>query len=338
MNPTLALWAGCPQGGLWRRAFQLYNKLAFPKADAESRMTAEARPQELGVDDRSPMETLPYWARATNPIVRRHLGLYWRTLPPEFEPIAYITAFWVVALLVGIVLPFVIDLATTMIVVSILVIPIGIVFYLRALFSIAANSAAVMADEIRNNTMQLLMSTPMSLDQIFLGKVAASIWRKMDDLMMIVQGAALFGPPLIIMHYASLFPLRESGALTYILIIAMSLVSLVRLVLEPVMFGMIGVGIGTFVPFRSIAMTSSAAVVGFYFLLMYMLQQLNLGFLDVALEAAAEATELTAALANTQLLLGISLTVLIELLLPVVIPYLLIRFIMRVAGRHIQAN
>ena len=63
-----------------------------------------------------------------------------------------------------------------------------------------------MADEIRNNTMQLLMSTPMSLDQIFLGKVAAALWRKMDDLVLIVQGAAIFGPPLIIMHYAGHLP------------------------------------------------------------------------------------------------------------------------------------
>ena len=175
-------------------------------------MTAkDMRLDDIDIDDRSPMETLPYWARATNPIVRRHLGLYWRTLPPEFEPILYITGFWVAALLAGIVLPFITDLATTVIVVSILVIPVGMLFYLRALFSIAANSAAAMSDEIRSNTMQLLMSTPMSLDQIFLGKAAAAIWRKMDDLVMIVHGAALFGPPLMIMHYASLFPLRDSG-------------------------------------------------------------------------------------------------------------------------------
>ena len=142
-------------------------------------MAANAKPQNLiDVDDRSPMDTLPYWARATNPIVRRHLGLYWRTLPPEFEPIFYTSGFWVLALLAGIVFPFVTDLATTVIVVSVLVIPVGIIFYLRALFSIAANSAAAMADEIRNNTMQLLMSTPMSLEQIFLGKVASAIWRK----------------------------------------------------------------------------------------------------------------------------------------------------------------
>ena len=45
------------------------------------------RADPIPVDERSPMHSLPYWARATNPIVRRHLGLYWRTLPPEFEPI-----------------------------------------------------------------------------------------------------------------------------------------------------------------------------------------------------------------------------------------------------------
>ena len=295
-------------------------------------MTAQnASLDDIKVDDRSPMETLPYWARATNPIVRRHLGLYWRTLPPEFEPILHITGFWIAALLAGIALPFITDLATTVIVVSILVIPIGMLFYLRALFSIAANSAAAMSDEIRSNTMQLLMSTPMSLDQIFLGKAAAAIWRKMDDLVMIVQGAALFGPPLMIMHYASLFPLRDSGILPYLLIVALSLVSLARLVLEPVMFGIVGVGIGAFVPFRSAAMTSSVAFVGFYFLLMVMLQRLGLQFLQTALEV--ESAGLTPALAAS-----LSLLALTELLLPVALPYLLIRLIMRVVGRYIQEN
>ena len=299
-------------------------------------MTANVTPPDAALDgsqtdDRSPMAALPYWARATNPIVRRHLGLYWRTLPPEFEPILHITGLWIAVLLLGIVLPFITDLATTLIVVSILVIPFGMLFYLRALLSIAANSAAAMSDEIRSNTMQLLMATPMSLDQIFLGKAAAAIWRKMDDLIMIVHGAALFGPPLIIMHYASLLPLRDSGILTYILIIAMSLVSLARLILEPVMFGIIGVGIGAFVPYRSAAMTASATTVGFYFLLMVMLQRLSLSVLQAALEV--ESAGLTARLAAS-----LSLTMLTELLLPVALPCLLIRFIMRAVGRQMQAN
>ncbi len=284
------------------------------------------------------MENLPYWARATNPIVRRHLGLYWRTLPPEFEPIFYICGFWLVTLLLGIFFPFITDLATTVIVVSVLVIPVGMIFYLRALFSVAANSAAVMADEIRNNTMQLLMSTPMSLDQIFLGKVAAALWRKMDDFILIVQGAAIFGPPLIIMHYAGLFPLRESGLVTYLLIIAMTLVSMLRLVLEPVMFGMVGVGIGAFVPFRSIAMTSSVAFVAFYFLLMIMLQRLNLDFLTAALDAAQGATELSLDVANLRLALAIGATVLVELLLPLLVPIGLIRLLIGLLTRQLRAG
>lgn len=300
-------------------------------------MTANVKPQDLiEIDERSPMETLPYWARATNPIVRRHLGLYWRTLPPELEPMIYICGFWLAALLLGIFFPFVTDLATTVIVVSVLVIPVGIIFYLRALFSIAANSAAVMADEIRNNTMQLLMSTPMSLEQIFLGKVASAIWRKMDDLVLIVQGAAIFGPPLIIMHYAGLLPLRESGPATYLLIIAMTVTALLRLILEPLMFGMVGVGIGAVLPFRSIAITSSVAWVAFYFLLINMLQQLNLEALTAALDAAREASELAADAARMRALLALGLTVLVELVLPVALPYGLIRLVSGLMSRQMR--
>ena len=296
-------------------------------------MSADARSTKRAIDrirgdDRSPMENLPYWARATNPIVRRHLGLYWRTLPPEFEPIFYICGFWLGALLLGIFLPFVTDLATTAIVVSVLVIPVGMIFYIRALFSIAAHSASAMSEEIRNNTMQLLMSTPMSLEQIFLGKAASAIWRKMDDLMLIAQGAALFGPPLIIMHYAGFFPLRESGGLTYGLIIAMTVVSVLRLVLEPIMFGMVGVLIGAFIPFRSIAMSSSVAFVAFYFLLMIMLQQLNLRSLTAALEGAG----------GLDIALALGMTVFIELLLPLLIPLGLIRLVIGTLTRQLRAN
>ena len=291
-------------------------------------MTANARvraPEPIEVE-RSAMQSLPYWARATNPIVRRHLGLYWRTLPPEFEPILYISGFWVVLLLAGIVFPFLTDLATTVIVVSVLVIPVGAIFYVRALISIAGNSAAVMADELRNNTMLLLMSTPMSLDQIFLGKVASAIWRKMEDLVLIVQAAAVFGPPLIIMHYAGLFPLRESGLASYILIIAMTVTTLLRLVLEPLMFGMVGVGIGAFVPIRSIAITASVAWVGFYLLLINMLQQLNLRLLEAALAA------------ENGLAAAFLLSAAVELALPLALPYALIRLVSALLSRQLRAG
>ena len=293
---------------------------------------------DIEVDDRSPMDTLPYWARATNPIVRRHLGLYWRTLPPEFEPILYITGGWIGALLIGIILPFVTDLATMLIVVSVMVIPLTMIFYVYALFSIAANSAATMSDEIRNKTMHLLMATPMSLDQILLGKVAAAIWRKMDDLILIVQGAAFFGPPLIIMHYAGLFPLFESGIVGYPLIIGMILVALARLILEPVMFGMIGVGIGAFVPYRSTAMSVSVALVAFYFLLMYMLSQLGSQSVVAALEALGQATDLTLSAANLRLAGALALMIGTDFVLPLLLPYGVIRLMIRIVGQRVQAG
>lgn len=293
---------------------------------------------DIEVDDRSPMDTLPYWARATNPIVRRHLGLYWRTLPPQFEPIMYMTGTWISLLLVGIVLPFVTDLATTMIVVSVLVVPIAMVFYVHAMLTVAANSSSAMSDEMRNNTMPLLMSTPMSLDQILLGKVAAAIWRRMDDLVLIVQAAAIFGPPLIIMHFAGLFPLRDSGLLSYVLIIGMIIVSLLRLVLEPVMFGMIGVGIGAFVPYRSTAMTSSVAMVGFYFLLMFMIHQLGVQTIASALEAVEQATELTIDIANMRLLGAMGFIFVTDFVLPLLVPYAMIRLVIRVCRHQIQGS
>jgi hypothetical protein len=295
------------------------------------------RLDDIEIDDRSPMDTLPYWARATNPIVRLHLGLYWRTLPPEIEPILYITGGWVIALLMGIILPFITDLATMLIVVSVMVIPLAMLFYVRALFSIAAKSAATMSDEMRNKTMHLLMATPMSLDQILLGKVAAAIWRNMDDLILIVQGAALFGPPLIIMHYASLFPLFEFGIVSYPLIIGMLLVALGRLILEPVMFGMIGVGIGAFVPYRSTAMTASVALVAFYFLLMYMVHQLGSQSMVAALEAVEQATELTLSAANLRLVGALALMIATDFVLPLLLPYALIRLVIRIVGQKVQS-
>ena len=160
----------------------------------------------------------------------------------------------------------------------------------------------------------------------------------MDDLILIVQGAAIFGPPLIIMHYAGLFPLRESGPATYLLIIAMTITALLRLVLEPLMVGMVGVGIGAFVPFRAIAITSSLAWVAFYFILINMLQQLNLQNMSAALDLAREASETAMAAANMRVALALAATIVIELALPVLLPYGLIRLVSTLLARQMRAN
>ena len=104
------------------------------------------------------------------------------------------------------------------------------------------------------------------------------------------------------------------------------------------MFGMVGVGIGAFVPFRSIAITSSVAWVAFYFLLINMLQHLNLQNLTASLELAREASELAAQAANMRAALALGLTVLIELVLPLALPYALIRLVSGLLQRQMRAS
>ena len=293
---------------------------------------------EEEIDDRNPMDSMPYWARATNPIVRLHLGLYWRTLPPQIMPILQITAIWIIIFVVASPFPFMMDMATTIIVVSILVIPLTVVFYVRAMFVVAADSAAVMSDEIRNKTMPLLMATPMSLEQIFLGKVAAAIWRRMDDLTLITQSAAIFGPPLIIMHFAGLFPMQDWGLMSYALIIGMTIISLVRLVVEPLMFGIIAVTIGAFIPYRSTAITSSVVIVAFYYLLIFMLHQLNIAEVQLAIEAVQVASPANLSVANANLAWNILVLVMIDFVLPIALPLLIIKGLMRYTANSIQAD
>ena len=104
------------------------------------------------------------------------------------------------------------------------------------------------------------------------------------------------------------------------------------------MLGMVGVGIGAFIPFRSLAMTSSVAFVAFYFVLLFMLQRLNLDYLMAALDAAEAATELTVGVANARVVLAVALTAFFELLLPLLLPYTLIRLVIRLLARQMRAN
>ena len=219
-------------------------------------------------------DRLPAWARSTNPIVRRHLGLYWRTLPPTIRPIAMALGVWIAVILVSIFIPFVFDVASTVLVVSILTVPVIFYYYAHILFTIATVSAPTMGEELRNNTMQLLMATPMSLQQIFLGKAAASIWKRMDDLMLVILAAAVFGTPMIATYYGAIWSLAEFPVTSHIIMILGMLVSIIRLVLEPLMLAMVGVMIGALVPYRSTSITTTIGFGIFYFFFLNLIRHI----------------------------------------------------------------
>lgn len=232
---------------------------------------------------------LPYWARSTNPIVRLHLGLYWRTLPPQIAPILIIAICWSILILSAAFLPHALNvslpivllsmLAMPLIVLSILIMPFVILLYAHVLLTISVDAARHMQSEMQNQTLPLLMATPMSLDQIFLGKVAAALWRRMDDVMLTLQLAALLGMPILLLTYTESFTFEETSFAMPAIIVLIYLASLVRLILEPLMFGLISVMVGTAVPFRAGAITASVSLGAFYVLIMNLMRHMP-GALD----------------------------------------------------------
>lgn len=219
-------------------------------------------------------ESLPYWTRSSNPIVRRHLGLYWRTLPPEMRLPTLLLAGWSALLLVDALLGNALQFALILLVVSLVFLPVLWLGYAHILLTIAINASDAMQQEHRNNTLTLLRATPMSLAQILLGKVASACWRRMDDWVLLSMGVALTTAPLLFMNIATMWQLSGSPIVTAIAVIGLLVVSLLRIMIEPFFVGMVGVFIGAIVPQRNWAISLSVLFSGAYFGLFWLVGQL----------------------------------------------------------------
>jgi hypothetical protein len=249
-------------------------------------------------------ERLPEWARRSNPIVRRHLGIYWKTLLPEVRPLLTMYGFQVCLIALSYPFPFLFDLAMPMITASIILLPLAIFIYGRLLIAIGAASAEMIVDEQKKNTLTLLRATPIPLKDILLSKMAASIWRQVEDIGLLLLAALAFSLPLLILQYASFWPLDDYPIIARGAMALGLAASLVRLLVEPVMVGAIGIMTGAVLPWRSWARASAAVLTLFYFLL------LNL---------------------PRRLLMGWELRVMIEIVLPLVLPVLITWIAFRLA-------
>lgn len=264
-----------------QRESLLYNGPIFARNYEDDVMTANtpsAQPTQprltefTGYEENT--ERLPYWARSTNPIVRRHLGMYWRTLPPDARPFVIITLVWTAIMVLGMLLPPVFGITMLTFLASIMVIPVAFVFYGHILLTVGINAARHMQTEMKNDTFQLLQSTPMTLPQIFLGKVAAALWLRMDDLVLIAQVSLALSPPLLFTTYSGVFGGGASLTLAPLVTLLAAIVVTLRVILEPIMIGVLGVFIGLVVPGSSRAVTTTVALGGFYFLLLNLVRQL----------------------------------------------------------------
>jgi hypothetical protein len=221
-----------------------------------------AKYQVIELDQR-----LPAWARRSNPIIRRQLGMYWKTILPEVGVLVKLVLVQVGLVALSLLWPFLFDLALPTITAALLLFPIALYLYGHILFGIGVASTISIVDEVRKDTFDLVRATPSSLLYILASKIAASIWRQVENLGLLMMAVAVLSMPLLISQYATIYPLDDYP---YLSRIAMSLglvVALVRLAIEPFMIAAIGQVAGAAFPVRSTAIITTSFLSVFYFLL-----------------------------------------------------------------------
>lgn len=210
---------------------------------------------------------LPRWARRSNPVVRRHLGLHWRVLPPDWEYVERIYLAEAVVMGLTLVMPYLFQMIAALSLTSFALIPLLVFFYARVVVHVSHDAAATMVSEVSENTIMLIRTTPASLTRILLSKASAAVWRRIEDLGLVIWGAVFVSLPMAAMHVGLLF--NESGGLVFTRALTLVIVaaSVARLVFEPLMFAAMGLLFGTIVPHRVGAATWGVAYVVVYYLI-----------------------------------------------------------------------
>ncbi len=181
-----------------------------------------------------------------------------------------------VILVLSIPLPIVLPLMFTLLPVSLVMLPFIAAAYVRVLMNISMFTTRMIVDEQRHNTLNLLMTTPISLRHILFSKAAAGVWRQIEDLSLILMGVGILSLPIIGLQYAAYWPLDESLIVSRLALMLGLAVSMLRVVLEAFMFSALAIVIGAAVPVRIPALTGVGLVGFFYFLLINLPRMLDL--------------------------------------------------------------
>lgn len=211
---------------------------------------------------------LPRWARRSNPIVKHQLGLYWKTLPLEIELWARMLAFQAGLVLMAVPFPLLYSFVMPVVTVSFILMPVAFYLYAQVLFNIARKTATVIYHERRHRTLTLLLVTPLPLHEVLFSKIAAAIWRNLDNLSLVFVAHVLLSLPLLVLQYANLFPPDTPHAgtgFTALAIILALLANMARLFIEPALVGAIGLLTGSLTAPRIAAEIAAVALSGFYF-------------------------------------------------------------------------
>lgn len=223
-------------------------------------------------------QALPTWARRSNPIIRRQLGIYWRVFPPQVGPIIKWFVIQSALLLLTIEYPILFVGILTFLLAALTILPYAFYVYLRAIGQIIGDATTSMVNEYKNDTLGLLRITPYSTPEIILSKISASFWRRLDDLDQVLMMALALGMPLIAIIYLTWWPPHETQFIAQGMTIVTFAASLVRLPLEMFMVATLGVMMGAATRQRSSAYMGTAVIVFFYFLLLNLARLLPLSW------------------------------------------------------------
>ncbi len=238
-------------------------------------------------------KALPRWARRSHPIARRHLGAYWKTFTPDLTALGELTLLLCVIIGVTVIIPIMFMLIVPTVTVSLVMLPIGGYLYARTLANVARFASAAVNSEQRNNTLSLLRAAPLPFREVLLSKGAASIWRYIEDLNLVVLLNLMTSIPLLLILYHALLHNIANPLIVGVVVMVALIVFTVRLFLETMMTAALGMLMGAVNNTRSAAFVSTLLLILAYF-----------GLINAA----------------RMIPLGVGYTLLIELLIPALLP------------------
>lgn len=220
--------------------------------------------------------SLPAWARRSHPVVRRHLGVFWRVLPPQLDVILRNALLFSAVVMFTVVAPFLYTMLLPLSLLSLAILPFALFYYARTLYDLASDASRAMVREIDGNTLPLLLAAPISPRELLLSKIAGSLWRQSDPMNTLLNIVLYSQLPGVMVIYINVFPPQEYQALTQIMTVIVYLASLVRIPLEMFMIATIGQYIGLTTRGRSTAAATTLGIVVFYFVMVNALRLLPL--------------------------------------------------------------
>lgn len=198
---------------------------------------------------------LPRWARRSNPIVRRHLGGFLAAPLPQLDILGRLLLWQIVLVLLSLLIPAILELTALLALVAIIALPVALYSYAVALFGIGRSAANAMMDELEGRGLDTLRTTPLTLRSILLSKIAASLWTQAINMEVVILITAVLSLPVITIQQASLYPPEKFLLPSRALIIAGLIASLLRVFVEPLMMGALGVLAGAVAGLRVSAIT-----------------------------------------------------------------------------------